>query len=51
MKYTHTAEDYVNRSHEGIETIFNKFKRATYYNFITILILIWKLRQAVQWKI
>jgi hypothetical protein len=32
MKHTHAAEDYANRSHNEIEAVFTKFKRATYLN-------------------
>jgi hypothetical protein len=51
MKHTHAAENYANRSHNKIETIFTKFIGATNFNFIAILILILKLRQAVQWTV
>jgi hypothetical protein len=32
MKHTHTAEDYANKSHKEIETVFTKFNRATYFS-------------------
>jgi hypothetical protein len=33
MKHTHAAEDYANRPPKGIETVFNKCNRATYFKF------------------
>jgi hypothetical protein len=32
MKHTHAAEDYVNRSHNEMETVFTQFNRANYFN-------------------
>jgi hypothetical protein len=32
MKDTHASENYANRSHKEIETVFTKFNRATYFN-------------------
>jgi hypothetical protein len=32
MKHIHADEDYANRSHTEIETVFTKFNRATYFN-------------------
>jgi hypothetical protein len=50
MKRTHAAQDYANRSHKVIETVFTKFNRATYFILISILIaiLLLNMRQAVQ---
>jgi hypothetical protein len=50
MKHSHAAEDYTNRSHKGIETIFTKFNWVTYFNlnFNHNFNLLLKLRQAVQ---
>jgi hypothetical protein len=31
MKHTHAVEDYANRPHKKIETVFTKFNRATYF--------------------
>jgi hypothetical protein len=33
MKHTHATEDYANKSHKKLETVFTKFKRATYFSF------------------
>jgi hypothetical protein len=44
MKHTHAAEDYVNRSYQEIEAVFTKFN-------LILLILILKLRRAVQWTV
>jgi hypothetical protein len=46
MKHTHATEDYTNRSHKEIETVCAKLIGRPM--LIAILILILKLRQAVQ---